>query len=469
MSPTPRTKRFAARTLAAGIAAFALATAGIALAASGNLPGNGQGNGFGNDDDQVSQVVESEASDENDQGEDEQGDTSTDEVTDETDGDESSESPTEDTDESTTEGFRGVCRAITVGNKAEHGKALEAPPFVALVEAAGGIENVKAYCTEQFGESTKPAKGERPEKPTKPEHPDQAGTPEQAGSSDQAEQAGTPEQAGSSDQADQAGTPSQAVGADRRLAGCHSQRPAFLRALEPRFLGVHLLAIVLVAIAGWLGAWQYAAWQADRAAQSQSFADVDPVPLADVIGPDDAFPGLDNGRPVDVRGEWLPEATVYVSGRTDPAGEDPSQPGYWVVTPIAVGGGDGAAFPVVRGWTEAPELAPPAPTGPADLTAWLQAPEGAGDADQDPLDNVVPTLRIAEVVQRLDRDAYGGFGIAVEPTAGLEAVGSGAGSGASWSTGLRNLFYAFEWWFFGGFAVFAWWRYMKDELSESEG
>lgn len=243
-----------------------------------------------------------------------------------------------------------------------------------------------------------------------------------------------------------------------------SQRPAFLRALAPRFLPVHLLAIVLVAIAGWLGAWQYSAWQADREAQSRSYADADPVPLADLMGPDDAFPGLDNGRPVEVSGEWLPEATVFVSGRTDPEGEDPSKLGYWVVTPIAVGGGDGAAFPVVRGWTSAPELADPV-TGPTELVAWLQAPEGGGEPDDNALDDVVPTLRVAEVVQRLDRDAYGGFGIAVEPTPGLEPVGSGEGSGADWSTGLRNLFYAIEWWFFGGFAVFAWWKFMRDEVS----
>ena len=180
MSPTPRTKRFAARSLAAGIAAFALATAGIALAASGNLPGNGQGNGFGNDDDQESsQVVESEASDENEQGEDEQTDSTSDEVTDETETEDTSDSTTDETDESTSQGFRGLCRAITVGNKAEHGKALEAPSFVGLMEAAGGIENVKTYCTELIGSSTKPGKGERPEKPTKskPEHPNKPDHP----------------------------------------------------------------------------------------------------------------------------------------------------------------------------------------------------------------------------------------------------------------------------------------------------
>jgi hypothetical protein len=35
---------------------------------------------------------------------------------------------------------------------------------------------------------------------------------------------------------------------------------------------------------------------------------------------------------------------------------------------------------------------------------------------------------------------------------------------ASTFTGLRNLLYAVEWWVFGGFAVFLWWRWCRDEL-----
>jgi hypothetical protein len=40
-------------------------------------------------------------------------------------------------------------------------------------------------------------------------------------------------------------------------------------------------------------------------------------------------------------------------------------------------------------------------------------------------------------------------------------------------TALRNLLYAFEWWVFGGFAVYIWWRWCRDELErrriEEEG
>ena len=35
-------------------------------------------------------------------------------------------------------------------------------------------------------------------------------------------------------------------------------------------------------------------------------------------------------------------------------------------------------------------------------------------------------------------------------------------------TALRNLLYAIEWWVFGAFAVFIWWRWCRDELERIE-
>lgn len=233
--------------------------------------------------------------------------------------------------------------------------------------------------------------------------------------------------------------------------------------MELRFWPIHLLAIASVGFACWLGYWQYDAFQADRAAASRSLTDAAPVPLSATFGPDDPFPGLDRGRPVEVQGRWMSDATFFVSDR-ERSGTDETI-GYWVVTPIAVEGQDGAAFPVVLGWSPEPTVTDTLPVGDADTIAWLQQPE-AGLPDDDPTDRVVPTLVIAEVIQQLDRDAYGGFGIATEPLAGLEPVAADSETQTDWSTGARNLFYAFEWWFFGGFAVFVWWRYLRDELSD---
>ena len=57
--------------------------------------------------------------------------------------------------------------------------------------------------------------------------------------------------------------------------------------LAPRYWGAHLLAVVLVAAALWLGFWQLDAWQAHRAAEAADLTHAEAQPIDDVIGPDD--------------------------------------------------------------------------------------------------------------------------------------------------------------------------------------
>lgn len=240
--------------------------------------------------------------------------------------------------------------------------------------------------------------------------------------------------------------------------------------LSPRLLGAHVLAIVCVGAAALLGAWQYDAWQARRAAAASDLTSADPVPLASVLGPDAPFPGDRVGQPVFLEGTWLPDATVFVSGR-----ERAGRVGYWTVTPLATPAG--AAIPVVRGWVAEPAAAPPPPTGAAELIGWLQPPQGTGERDPDPTDDVVPQLRVADLIQRVNEDLYGAYAVVVPPdrapsttvndgTAGLAPATLDQLPEAGAFTAARNLFYAVEWWFFGGFAVFIWWRYLRDELTE---
>lgn len=188
MKYTPA-RSFAAKTIAAGVAAVTFASAGVALAASGNLPSDGPGNGWGfglqKDEAEEIEPVEEEVTDEETTDEDvvEEG-TTEEEVTEE-----------ETTDE-TPAAFNGLCRAFSAGNKDTTGKALEAPPFLALSEAAGGAENVALYCetilaeksgkpeadedTEtgnpsaeksQKSKNVKKAKKDRPERPERPQNP----------------------------------------------------------------------------------------------------------------------------------------------------------------------------------------------------------------------------------------------------------------------------------------------------------
>lgn len=226
--------------------------------------------------------------------------------------------------------------------------------------------------------------------------------------------------------------------------------------LAPRFWGAHLLALVLVGIAVALGLWQYAAWQAHREAAAVDLTGVAPVPLAEVLDPDDPFPGDRVGQPVTVAGTWVPAGTVYVSGR-----EHDGADGYWVVTPLTVDGAGGAALPVVRGWSDNTDVPPP-PTERAEVDAWLQPGEGTGQMDQDPGDDVLPQLRIADVIQHVDQDLYGAYAVAEVPEDGLAAATLEQLPEVSATSGLKNLLYAVEWWIFGLFAAFIWWRWVRE-------
>jgi cytochrome oxidase assembly protein ShyY1 len=221
-------------------------------------------------------------------------------------------------------------------------------------------------------------------------------------------------------------------------------------------LGAVVLTLVLVGIAGRLGLWQYDAWQASRDAEARDLSGVPAVPLTDVMGNDDPFPAPDLGRPVDASGDWI-DGGFWVADR-----ELDGEEGYWAVAPLQVGD---AAVLVVRGWAPEPDAALLQATGQADVTGWLQAPEGSLVTDDDPSDDVFPEIRVADAVQRVDVDLYSAYLVSQQPAAGLEAAALEALPSPSRFTGVRNLLYAVEWWIFGGFAAFIWWRWRRDETA----
>jgi cytochrome oxidase assembly protein ShyY1 len=218
--------------------------------------------------------------------------------------------------------------------------------------------------------------------------------------------------------------------------------------------------VLAVAASVALGLWQYDAWGTGRAAEARDLSDAAPRPLDQVMGGDDPFPGEHLGRPVSLQGEWLGAGTLYVADR-----QLDGKRGYWVVTPVLVGS---SAMPVVRGWSAQAEA--PVPSGEVDVEGWLQASEGSGASDQDPQDDVIPEMRIASIVEHVDEDLYSAYVVARSTTPtdrDLAQVTPESVPAVSNATHLRNLLYAFQWWIFGGFAIYIWVRWCRDTMAPS--
>lgn len=230
--------------------------------------------------------------------------------------------------------------------------------------------------------------------------------------------------------------------------------------LAPRAWGVHLLVVLAVAAAGWLGWWQLGAWQAHRDAAALDLTHATPIPLDRAMGPDDPMTGDVLGRPVSVSGTWMDMQV------------DAARPGgQWLVGFVRTD--SGSAIPVVRGWLSGDgDTEPSAPTGRVELVGWLQPSQDLGDKVNPTGNDAVSGVSIPDLVQKTGVDLYSGFVVLDHARAGgtdvaglrqahLEEVPSAG----SWA-GLRNLFYGVEWWFFAGFAIFLWVKWMRDETRE---
>ena len=106
------------------------------------------------------------------------------------------------------------------------------------------------------------------------------------------------------------------------------------------------------------------------------------------------------------------------------------------------------------------------PAGGVEVTGWLQPSDGQSAIDTDPSDDVLPTLSTASAAQRLTVTLSPGYVVmkSALPAVSATVVPPGSLPKLSATTSIRNLFYAFQWWTFGAFAVFMWWRWSMDAV-----
>ncbi len=238
-------------------------------------------------------------------------------------------------------------------------------------------------------------------------------------------------------------------------------------ALRPRWLGLFALLVVVVGAFVWLGLWQFnVAQDEDRIQQLQEQAAQPVQPLSEVVEPQQQFPADGAGVPVRTTGRYDAGGQVLVPDRLLEGAR-----GYWVVTPLVVGD-TGARLPVMRGFVQDPDqAAAPMPAETVTVTGTLAPSESpAPAADLPP--GQIGAVDLSVLVNTWPGDIYNAFifrtGEQPEVTASggsIAAVPPPAlvRSEINWG----NAGYALQWWTFAAFAVYIWWRMVRDDHQRS--
>lgn len=211
--------------------------------------------------------------------------------------------------------------------------------------------------------------------------------------------------------------------------------------LRPGLLWLHALGVVALGFCVVMGLWQ-AGTYGGRQGDAREGASREVVPLVEVWQPGQELTKDLEHRRVSVEGRFA--ETDLVVDRPD--GDS------WVVTPFVVGE---AALLVVRGAGE---------TAPASDASRLEVVLAASEPGGRPLeDGRTDALSVPLLLNELPYRLYGGYGVALTDT-GLPLV-EPPDPEVPWTVGLRNLAYALQWWVFGAFALFMWWRIVSDQVA----
>lgn len=245
---------------------------------------------------------------------------------------------------------------------------------------------------------------------------------------------------------------------------------------RPRWLG--LFAVVLVVGAAFVvaGFWQMGVAHDDARRAALEEAESRPVvDLTALVEPHSPFPAEGSNQRVRAVGRYESDGQVLVvDRRLDGAA------GYWVVTPFEVAS-TGARIPVVRGFVRSPgDARPPASTAQLTLVGSLAPAE----SPREPLGLLGPdqlaSVDVARLVNVWDGDIYNAFVFAMSETPDATSAGA-AGSSATGTIErvpppdlpsgfvLRNLAYALQWWVFAAFALWMWWKMVRDDHRNSVG
>ena len=256
-------------------------------------------------------------------------------------------------------------------------------------------------------------------------------------------------------------------------------------ALKPRWIAGFVFAIAVSGVFVLLSQWQFGRSTQPEVPTNPATEQV--RPLTDTLQPGEFFHGTDADQMVSAEGSYDPAKQLLVPGRLHDG-----KTGYWVVSAFAVDGAPaltGAAaspqtwIPVARGWVAEPGEAPAPPSGTLELTGRL-LPSEAPVPGTAPKPGEATAVSVAELINYWEVSSYPGFVAATAEVANGVDLSAAAVPGDLLALDIGpqppaqqinwlNLFYSLEWVVFAGFALFIWWRLVKDDyhrdLEESLG
>ena len=237
-------------------------------------------------------------------------------------------------------------------------------------------------------------------------------------------------------------------------------------ATKPRNLALLAVAVLVIVAFVQLGRWQLGVAEDEALRESLEQArSQQPVAVETVLRPHSDFPGELSTRPVTATGEFGTDQVVVANRRLD------GRTGFWLVAPLRVAS-TGATLPVLRGFVTSPSHLPPVPSGTVTVTGGLAPPESPY-AGQAPPEGQLGSVDTSVLVGRWPGDLYNAFVFqqeespaATAATLGpMERVPTPSGeTGFKW----RNAAYAFQWWAFALFALYMWWRIVRDEKRDDD-
>jgi len=245
--------------------------------------------------------------------------------------------------------------------------------------------------------------------------------------------------------------------------------------LRPRWVLALLLALAVAAAFALLGQWQLERAIVSGEVVQRSTETV--LPLRDVVRPGGVAPTKATGQMVRATGAFVPGDEQLISDRRN-AGDS----GFWVVGHFVTDAEtdpDSASIAVARGWAadEAGaravmrELSTAASGQTTTVTGRFvpaEAPEVPAEGrDPHTMTTVSPAALINLWAGFADQPVYFGFIIDGMAPQGLTVIDSPVPEDAV-ALNWLNIFYAFEWVVFAGFAVFLWFRLVRDAWEREE-